>query len=93
MGEGAASGSPGNLLDVIRRRSPITRAELVSTTGLARSTISQRVDYLIAKGFVGEVGEAVSTGRSTSDHARLQRGVRHRARGRPRRHPFPPCGV
>ncbi|MGB5169070.1 MAG: ROK family transcriptional regulator [Acidimicrobiia bacterium] len=62
MGEGAASGSPGNLLDVIRRRSPITRAELVSTTGLARSTISQRVDYLIAKGFVGEVGEAVSTG-------------------------------
>ena len=62
MGEGAASGSPGNLLDVIRRRSPITRAELVSTTGLARSTISQRVDYLIAQGFVGEVGEAVSTG-------------------------------
>lgn len=62
MGEGTASGSPGNLLDVIRRRSPITRSELVSTTGLARSTISQRVDYLIARGFVGEVGEAVSTG-------------------------------
>ena len=62
MGEGAASGSPGNLLDVIRRRSPITRAELVSTTGLARSTISQRVDHLIAQGLVGEVGEAVSTG-------------------------------
>jgi predicted NBD/HSP70 family sugar kinase len=62
MSEGGTSGSPGNLLELIRRRSPITRAELVSTTGLARSTISQRVDHLIAQGLVGEVGEAVSTG-------------------------------
>lgn len=62
MGEGTTSGTPGYLLDLIRRRSPITRAELASTTGLARSTIAQRVDALIAEGLVGEVGEAVSTG-------------------------------
>ncbi|MFW2339058.1 MAG: ROK family protein [Acidimicrobiia bacterium] len=59
---GIAGGSPGFLLDLIRRRSPITRAELASITGLARSTIAHRVDQLISEGFVAEVGEAVSTG-------------------------------
>ena len=59
---GIAGGSPGSLLDLIRRRSPITRAELASITGLARSTIAHRVDQLISEGFVAEVGEAVSTG-------------------------------
>lgn len=62
MGNGVVGGSPGVLLDLIRRRSPITRAELVSLTGLARSTIAQRVDQLINEGLVSEVGEAVSTG-------------------------------
>ncbi len=62
MGEGAASGTPGYLLDLIRRRSPMTRAELAMSTGLARSTIAQRVDALIAEGLVAEVGEAESTG-------------------------------
>jgi len=59
---GMAGGSPGFLLDLIRRRSPITRAELASITGLARSTIAQRVDQLISEGLIAEVGEAVSTG-------------------------------
>ena len=62
MSECSPSGSPGDLLDLIRRRSPITRAELASITGLARSTVAQRIDVLIAEGLVGEVGEAVSTG-------------------------------
>ncbi|MDH5371584.1 MAG: ROK family protein [Acidimicrobiia bacterium] len=62
MGNGTAGGTPGYLLDLIRRRSPITRAELSSITGLARSTIAQRVDQLISEGLVGEVGEALSTG-------------------------------
>lgn len=62
MSEGAVSGTPGYLLDLIRRRSPITRAELASATGLARSTIAQRVDALIVEGLVGDVGEAASTG-------------------------------
>ena len=62
MGEGIPNGSPGYLLDVIRRQSPVTRAELASITGLARSTVAQRVDQLIAQGLVGEAGEAISTG-------------------------------
>lgn len=62
MSECSPSGSPGDLLDLIRRRSPITRAELASITGLARSTIAQRIDLLIAEGLVAEAGEAVSTG-------------------------------
>jgi len=62
MSECSPSGSPGDLLDLIRRRSPITRAELASITGLARSTISQRIDVLIAEGLVDELGEAISTG-------------------------------
>lgn len=62
MGNGLPSGSPGLLFDLIRHRSPITRAELVSITGLARSTISSRVDQLINEGFISEIGEAVSTG-------------------------------
>ena len=59
---GIAGGSPGYLLDLVRRRSPITRAELASISGLARSTIAQRVDQLISQGLITEVGEAVSTG-------------------------------
>jgi len=62
MGQCAPTGSPGDLLDLIRRRRCITRAGLASITGLARSTITQRVDQLIAKGLVNEVGEAASTG-------------------------------
>jgi predicted NBD/HSP70 family sugar kinase len=62
MANGTTGGSPGFLLDLIRRRSPVTRAELVSITGLARSTVAQRVDQLISQGLVSEVGEAVSTG-------------------------------
>ena len=62
MGDGTANGSPGYLLDAIRRQSPVTRAELASMTGLARSTVAHRVDQLIAQGLVGEAGEAISTG-------------------------------
>jgi predicted NBD/HSP70 family sugar kinase len=39
-----------------------TRAELVARTGLARSTVSQRVDALVAAGLLVEDGEAPSTG-------------------------------
>jgi len=40
----------------------MTRSDLVEVTGLARSTVSQRVDHLITEGFVVEAGEARSTG-------------------------------
>jgi predicted NBD/HSP70 family sugar kinase len=55
-------GSPGQLLGLIRSGDATTRAELAAATGLARSTISQRIDLLMADDLVQEVGEAPSTG-------------------------------
>ncbi len=56
------SDSPGDLLTLIRSGRARTRGELGEVTGLARSTIAQRVDALINAGLVVEVGGAPSTG-------------------------------
>jgi predicted NBD/HSP70 family sugar kinase len=53
---------PGDVLRVIRDAGTITRGELIVRTGLGRSTVSQRVDALLAGGFVRETGEGPSTG-------------------------------
>jgi predicted NBD/HSP70 family sugar kinase len=50
------------LLAAIRRDGSATRGELSANTGLARSTVAQRVDLLMEAGLVIEVGEAESTG-------------------------------
>ena len=55
-------GSAGALLGLIRSGRASTRAELASVTGLARSTVSQRVDALLARRLVREAGESPSTG-------------------------------
>lgn len=57
----AAPGA-GNLLRLLRDGRPRTRSELAAVTGLARSTVTQRVDALLASGLIGPAGEAVSTG-------------------------------
>ena len=57
----AAPGA-GTLLRLLRDGRPRTRSELASVTGLARSTVTQRVDALLASGLIGPAGEAVSTG-------------------------------
>lgn len=57
-----ASSSVGELLELVRRGDASTRAELASLTGLARSTVSQRVDALMAEGLLYEAGDGVSTG-------------------------------
>ena len=49
-------------MELIRRGDSVTRSDLADTTGLARSTVSQRVDQLISAGLVIEAGEARSTG-------------------------------
>lgn len=54
--------SPGGLLKLIRNGEARTRGELVEATGLARSTIAQRVEALMAAGLIVEVGGAPSTG-------------------------------
>jgi predicted NBD/HSP70 family sugar kinase len=53
---------PGEVLRVIRGAGEITRNELMAHTGLGRSTISQRIEALVARGLVFEVGEGPSTG-------------------------------
>jgi predicted NBD/HSP70 family sugar kinase len=55
-------GGAGALLRLMRDGRPRTRSELAAMTGLARSTITQRVDALLAANFVLPVGEATSTG-------------------------------
>lgn len=54
--------SPGQLLELIRTTDGVTRADLVEMTGLARSTVAQRIDLLVAHDLVREAGEAPSTG-------------------------------
>ncbi|MFW5418147.1 ROK family transcriptional regulator [Nocardiopsis sp. CNT-189] len=54
--------SPGEVLDLISRGDAGTRAELARITGLARSTIAQRVEALIAHGLVEECETGASTG-------------------------------
>jgi len=58
----SAGQSPGEVLALISSGAAATRAEIARLTGLARSTVSQRVDALIAHGFVDEDAEAGSTG-------------------------------
>ena len=54
--------SAGALLRLIREDIAVTRADLARETGLARSTVAQRVDALLARGLVYEAGGGASTG-------------------------------
>ncbi len=54
--------TPGDLLSLIRSGEATTRGQLTEATGLARSTVAQRIDALISSGLVIEAGEAESTG-------------------------------
>ena len=57
-----APGSAGALLHLIRDGVAVTRADLARATGLARSTIAQRIDALIEHGLLYEAGGSASTG-------------------------------
>src|SRR5262244_478011 len=52
----------GELASLVGQRQESTRAELARLTGLARSTISQRVDQLLRLGVLIEAGDGVSAG-------------------------------
>ncbi|GAA5041238.1 putative NBD/HSP70 family sugar kinase [Thermocatellispora tengchongensis] len=60
--ERTVPGSPGDVLTLISAGSATTRSDLARVTGLARSTISQRVDALIERGLVRETESGESTG-------------------------------
>lgn len=61
---GALPGTPGagELLQILRAGGARTKAELAAHTGLARSTVSNRVDVLLAAGLACPAGEAASSG-------------------------------
>ncbi len=40
------------ILEILRKKGPITRSKLVSTTGIARSTLYDSLIRLIVKGYV-----------------------------------------
>jgi predicted NBD/HSP70 family sugar kinase len=52
----------GDLFQLLRDGTARTRAELADLTGLARSTITARVDEMLAAGLVTAAGEARSSG-------------------------------
>lgn len=52
----------GVILDLIRSGHSRSRAEIARSTGLSPSTVAQRIDALIASGYIREAGEGVSQG-------------------------------
>src|SRR2546430_17321492 len=50
------------VLNYVREREPISRAEIARETDLQRSTISEIVDALEMDGLIEEIGEGKSTG-------------------------------
>lgn len=54
--------SRGQVLDAIRARSAVSRAELAEITGLTQATISNVVRLLLEEGLVAETGEREYTG-------------------------------
>lgn len=75
-GAGTTPGA-GDILQIFRDGRARTKAELVQLTGLARSTVSQRVDALLGAGWIVPAGEAASSGGRPP--ARLAFGARSRS--------------
>ena len=61
-GAPGAAGTAGTILELVRNGHATTRGDLASLTGLARSTIAQRVDALLASGLLVAGADAASTG-------------------------------
>ena len=63
------------VLNYVRARSPISRAEIARETSLQRSTISSIVEQLQADGFIDEIGTGDSTGGRKPTLLRLRKGT------------------
>jgi predicted NBD/HSP70 family sugar kinase len=62
LGTAAGAAGAGAVLRLIREGHASTRAEIVALTGMARSTVAQRMDALLAERLVVPAGESASTG-------------------------------
>src|SRR3954466_11133813 len=60
--ETASTTGAGRVLSLIRQGEAVTRADLARQTGLARSTVAQRVEAPVAQQLVYEAGGSSSTG-------------------------------
>ena len=60
--DGSEAIGPGAVLALFRNEQAHTRTDLTQQTGLARSTITQRLDVLLAAGLIIPDGESASTG-------------------------------
>src|SRR5689334_22345623 len=70
------SQAPDPLLRLLLDGQPRTRAELIDASGLARSTVTGRVESLLASGLVVPSGEAASTGGRPPARFRLNPAAR-----------------
>lgn len=68
--------SGGALLQYVRDAGPCTRSDLVSATGLARSTINARLDSLLDLGLIVDASDGASTGGRPPNRFALNPGAR-----------------
>jgi predicted NBD/HSP70 family sugar kinase len=61
-GQPQSAADLGQLLSLVAARPAVTRSDLARLTGLARSTVSQRVDALLRGGLLQDLGDGPSTG-------------------------------
>jgi predicted NBD/HSP70 family sugar kinase len=54
--------TPADMLQLIRESGALSRTDLVRLSGLAASSVSQRVDELLSAGLIEEAGDGVSNG-------------------------------
>src|ERR1044072_762041 len=85
-GDGTSATGAGTVLRLIRAGEAVTRADLARHTGLARSTVAQRVEALLAHQLVYEAGGSASTGgrppTAPATHPPAGVGLRAHAAGR-----------
>jgi predicted NBD/HSP70 family sugar kinase len=72
----AGNGSPGHVLDLIRRAGGLSRADIIAKTGLARSTVAARLDTLQGAGWISSGQTTTARGRPPSHfHIRTDGGA------------------
>jgi predicted NBD/HSP70 family sugar kinase len=69
-----SSPSAGQLLQLVRQGQARTRRDLMELTGMARSTVAQRVEQLVTAGYLREGGVDVSTGGRRPNLLRIDEG-------------------
>ena len=63
------------VLNHVRERGPISRAEIARATAMQRSTVSDIIDALIIDGMIEDIGKGESTGGRCPQMLRLRAGV------------------